>query len=109
MVTVSCIGTFASLFALMAKRQETPTNYILLGIFTLLESYAIGVVVTFYKVPSVVEAFLLTVGIFIGLTMYTLQSKKDFSSWHAPAMMGLWTLLIASMIQILMPVPAIHL
>jgi len=108
MMTISFIGTFASLMALMWKRQETPINYILLAIFTLLESYAIGVVVTFYKVPSVIEAFLLTVGLFVGLTMYTLQSKKDFTSWHAPAVMCLWTLLIASFIQVIFPVPAMH-
>lgn len=109
MLTLCFIATFGSLFALMAKRQETPTNYILLGVFTLLESYSVGVVVTFYKVPSVVEAFLLTVGLFIGLTVYTLQSKKDFSSWHAPAVMCLWGLLVASIIQVIIPVPAIHL
>ncbi|XP_005093726.1 protein lifeguard 4 [Aplysia californica] len=108
MMTLSFVGTFGSLFALMWKRQETPTNYILLGVFTLMEAYAIGVVVTFYKVPSVIEAFMLTVGLFVGLTLYTLQSKKDFTSWHAPAMMCLWTLFIASLIQILLPVSAMH-
>lgn len=109
MMTIALIGTFGSLFALMWKRQETPTNYILLGVFTLMEAYSIGVIVTFYKVPSVVEAFMLTVGLFIGLTLYTLQSKKDFTSWHAPAMMCLWTLFVVSMIQIIIPVPAMHL
>merc|ERR1711962_295395 len=106
---MALIGTFGSLFALMWKRQETPTNYIFLGVFTLMEAYSIGVIVTFYKVPSVVEAFMLTVGLFMGLTLYTLQSKKDFTSWHAPAMMCLWTLFIVSMIQILIPVPVMHL
>ena len=33
MMLVSLIGTFCSLFALMWKRQETPTNYILLAVF----------------------------------------------------------------------------
>jgi hypothetical protein len=33
MMLVSFIGTFASLFGLMWKRQETPTNYILLAVF----------------------------------------------------------------------------
>ncbi|XP_059167903.1 protein lifeguard 4-like [Physella acuta] len=108
MLTVSIFGTFGVLLALMWKRQETPTNYILLGIFTLMESYAIGVVVTFYKVPSVIEAFLLTIGLTIGLTLYTLQSKKDFTSWHAPAVMCLYVLLLASLIQMILPIPAVH-
>ncbi|RUS84896.1 hypothetical protein EGW08_007365 [Elysia chlorotica] len=109
MMTISLFGTIGVLFGLMWKRHETPTNYILLGLFTLMEAYCIGVIVTFYKVPSVVEAFLLTMGLTIGLTLYTLQSKKDFTSWHAPAVMALYSLLVVSFIQILFPVPALHL
>ncbi|GFO06307.1 protein lifeguard 4-like isoform x1 [Plakobranchus ocellatus] len=109
MMTVSLFGTLGILLALMWKRHETPTNYILLGVFTLMEAYCIGVIVTFYKVPSVVEAFLLTLGLTVGLTMYTLQSKKDFTSWHAPATLCLYTLLLVSFIQILIPVPIVHL
>ncbi|CAL1533344.1 unnamed protein product [Lymnaea stagnalis] len=109
MLTLSIFATFGVLFALMWKRHETPINYILLGIFTLMESYAIGVVVTFYKVPSVIEAFLLTIGLTVGLTIYTLQSKKDFTSWHAPAVMCLYALVLASFIQMILPVPFFHL
>ena len=39
MLMVSLIGTFGSLFALMWKRQETPTNYILLAVFVRLSFY----------------------------------------------------------------------
>ncbi|KAK3769647.1 hypothetical protein RRG08_004899 [Elysia crispata] len=108
MMTMSLFGTLGVLFALMWKRHETPTNYILLGVFTLMEAYCIGVIVTFYKVPSVVEAFLLTLGLTIGLTLYTFQSKKDFTSWHAPAVMCLYSLIVVSFIQILIPVPIVH-
>uniref|UniRef100_A0A2C9LZW8 Uncharacterized protein n=1 Tax=Biomphalaria glabrata TaxID=6526 RepID=A0A2C9LZW8_BIOGL len=101
MLTISIFATFGILLALMWKRHETPTNYILLGLFTLMESYAIGVVVTFYKVPSVIQAFLLTIGLTVGLTIYTLQSKKDFTSWHAPAVMCLYALVLASLIQVI--------
>ncbi|GFR99316.1 transmembrane BAX inhibitor motif-containing protein 4 [Elysia marginata] len=44
MMTVSLFGTLGILFALMWKRHETPTNYILLGAFTLMEAYSIGVI-----------------------------------------------------------------
>ncbi|KAK6995262.1 protein lifeguard 4 [Biomphalaria glabrata] len=108
MLTISIFATFGILLALMWKRHETPTNYILLGLFTLMESYAIGVVVTFYKVPSVIQAFLLTIGLTVGLTIYTLQSKKDFTSWHAPAVMCLYALVLASLIQVFFPIPALH-
>ncbi|BFZ08765.1 hypothetical protein BsWGS_11804 [Bradybaena similaris] len=109
MLTLSLFGTIGVLFALMWKRHETPTNYILLGIFTLMEAYAVGVIVTFYKVPSVVEAFTLTLGLTVGLVLYTLQSKRDFSSWHAPATMALYGLILASLMQVFLPIPAVHL
>merc|ERR1711993_19953 len=44
-------GTLMSLVlivALMVKRKETPTNFYLLGAFTLCEAYTIGTVVTFF-------------------------------------------------------------
>ena len=38
---------------------------------------------TFYDQVLVLEAFVLTVATTMALTMYTLQSKKDYSSWGA--------------------------
>ncbi|XP_067685249.1 protein lifeguard 4-like [Haliotis asinina] len=103
MMTVSLFGTFIVIFALMWKRHETPTNYILLGVFTLLEAYTIGVIVTFYTVSSVIEAFVLTLGVFVVLTLYTLQSKRDFSAWGASLFSFLWILILAGFMQILFP------
>lgn len=39
--------------------------------------------VTFYQVHSVLQAFVLTMAVTIALTVYTLQSKRDFSSMGA--------------------------
>ena len=41
------------------------------------------IVVTFYEVHSVIEAFMLTFAVTSALTVYTLQSKRDFSSMRA--------------------------
>ena len=38
---------------------------------------------TFYDQVLVLEAFVLTVATTMALTMYTLQSKRDYSSWGA--------------------------
>jgi len=40
-------------------------------------------VVTCYTLNSVLEAFALTCAVTIALTVYTLQSKRDFSAWGA--------------------------
>ncbi|XP_074646857.1 protein lifeguard 4-like [Tubulanus polymorphus] len=95
--------TFVLIFALMLKRNETPTNYILLAAFTLAESYLIGTIVTFYDKVIVLEAFVLTLAVTSALTVYTLQSKKDFSSWGAGLFAVLWVLILAGLIQMFFP------
>jgi len=39
--------------------------------------------VSFYDVSIVLQAFILTTAVFLGLTAYTLQSKRDFSRFGA--------------------------
>lgn len=103
MLLVAFIGTIGMLMALMVKRLETPTNYILLAGFTVFEAYSVGVVVTFYQVHSVIEAFILTFAVTVSLTAYTLQSKRDFSSWGAGLFSALWILIIAGILQLFFP------
>lgn len=105
MLLVAIIGSLGLLIALMVYRQETPTNYILLALFTLFEAYSVGVVVTFYEVHSVIEAFMLTFAVTSALTVYTLQSKRDFSSMRAGLFAALWILIIAGMLQLFFPSP----
>ena len=45
--------------------------------------------VTFYDVYVVLQAFILTCAVFLGLTVYTLQSKRDFSKFGAGSVMYL--------------------
>ncbi|KAL8585448.1 hypothetical protein ACOMHN_024609 [Nucella lapillus] len=103
MLMLSLIGTFASLMGLMWKRQETPTNYILLAVFTMMEAYAVGVVVTLYEVSSVVEAFVLTLAVTAGLTAYTLQTKRDFTVHYGCLFSLLWILILAGFMQVFFP------
>ena len=48
---------------------------------TVVQAYTVGVVVTFYDVAIVVQAFFLTAAVVVGLTAFTFQSKRDFSGW----------------------------
>lgn len=103
------IGTLISLLSMIAWREETPTNYILLAVFTLFGSVCINAVVTYFQIPYAVEALLLTIGLFIGMILYTLQSETGFSSLRAPAFMCIWSLLVAMVIQTMTPIPDYHL
>ncbi|KAG2203923.1 hypothetical protein INT47_007506 [Mucor saturninus] len=103
MLIVSMIGTLGVLFALFWKARSFPLNYGLLAIFTLLEAHAVGTIVTFYKQTIVLQALLITLGVFIGLTLFTLQSKWDFTGLGPFLYAGIWILLIAGIVQIFLP------
>ncbi|KAI8885843.1 UPF0005-domain-containing protein [Backusella circina FSU 941] len=103
MLIVSMLGSLGMIFALAWKARSYPTNYVLLSIFTLLEAHAIGTLVTFYNQTLVLKALVITLGVFIGLTLFTLQSKWDFSGLAPFLMAGIWILIIAGLVQIFFP------
>lgn len=76
------------------KRHSYPTNLLFLSGFTLLEAYTISVVVSFYKTSIVLNAVLLTAGIFVFLTAFACQTKYDFTSWMPYLFGGLWGLIL---------------
>ena len=44
-----------------------------------MEAFTLGIVTAFYDNRIVLQALLITTGVFLGLTLFTLQSKYDFS------------------------------
>uniref|UniRef100_G3MNV1 Transmembrane BAX inhibitor motif-containing protein 4 n=2 Tax=Amblyomma TaxID=6942 RepID=G3MNV1_AMBMU len=99
MVMGAFLMSMALLLALMVKRRETPTNYFLLTAFTFVQAFTVAVVVSFYDQMAVLQAFLLTMGVTGGLTLYTFQSKRDFSTWGAGLYAFLMVLLMGSLLQ----------
>uniref|UniRef100_A0A8C4QIR9 Transmembrane BAX inhibitor motif containing 4 n=1 Tax=Eptatretus burgeri TaxID=7764 RepID=A0A8C4QIR9_EPTBU len=87
------VTSLGLIVALHVKRHQHPTNLFLLLAFTLVEAFTVGVVVTLYDVAVVIQAFVLTIVTFVGLTAFTLQSKRDFSTWGTGLFVGLCMLL----------------
>lgn len=100
LMVTALIASFVVMIALFLKRRDAPANYILLGLFTVIEAYTVGVIVTFYDKFVVLEAFGLTAAVTLSLTAYTLQSKRDFSGWAAGLFSVLWVIIIAGFLQI---------
>ncbi|XP_043093039.1 protein lifeguard 4 [Puntigrus tetrazona] len=99
LVLISAIGSLILLLALAVYRHQHPINLYLLFGFTLLESLSVATAVTFYEYTIVLQAFVLTSAVFLGLTAYTFQSKRDFSKLGASLFAGLWILIIASFMR----------
>ncbi|XP_073694148.1 protein lifeguard 4-like [Garra rufa] len=100
LVLVSAIGSLILLLALAVYRHQHPVNLYLLFGFTLLESLSVATAVSFYEYTIVLQAFVLTSAVFLGLTAYTFQSKRDFSKLGASLFAGLWILIIASFLRL---------
>uniref|UniRef100_A0A8C8FAE5 Protein lifeguard 4 n=1 Tax=Oncorhynchus tshawytscha TaxID=74940 RepID=A0A8C8FAE5_ONCTS len=98
-VLVSAIGSLVLIIALAFYRHQHPINLYLLAAFTLLESVSVATAVTFYEYSIVLQAFFLTAAVFLGLTAYTFQSKRDFSKLGAGLFSGLWILIIAGFMK----------
>ncbi|XP_039625650.1 protein lifeguard 4 [Polypterus senegalus] len=99
-VLIAALGSLGLIVALSIYRLQHPTNlYLLLG-FTLSEAVTVATAVTFYEHVIVLQAFVLTVAVFLGLTAYTLQSKRDFSKLGAGLFACLWILIIASFMRL---------
>ncbi|KAH0431050.1 hypothetical protein CcaCcLH18_07355 [Colletotrichum camelliae] len=94
LVWVSLIGSIVFMLLTYWKRKSYPTNLLFLGLFTLTEAYTISVIVSFYKTEIVLNAVVLTAGIFVFLTLFACQTKYDFTSWMPYLFGALWGLVL---------------
>jgi len=96
-------GTLVNLGVLYWKRHSHPLNLVLLSTFTILEAFTLGVVVAFSETSVVLQALLITLGVFLGLTLFTLQSKYDFSGMAPFLFGGLFALLSTGLVGVFIP------
>lgn len=85
------------------KRKSYPTNLLFLAGFTFLEAYSVSVIVSFYNASIVLNAVVLTAGIFVFLTAFACQTKYDFTSWMPYLFGGLWGLIMFSFMAMFFP------
>jgi len=110
--SLTWIGLFASfgmLLALMAYKDQHPTNAKLLFAWTLVEAYTIGVICASYTAAGqgilVVEALVLTLSVFAILTLFTFQSKVDWSFMGAGLSSALWILIFWGFFSMMFGMP----
>jgi hypothetical protein len=96
-------GIFINLGLLFWKRHEHPLNLILLSTFTLLEAFTLGVMCAYVNNTIVLQALLITLGVFLGLTVFTFQSKYDFSGMGPWLFGGLIALCMTGIVGIFIP------
>ncbi|TFK70571.1 hypothetical protein BDN72DRAFT_766309 [Pluteus cervinus] len=100
---VPLFGTLINLGLLYWKRHSHPLNFVLLSTFTLMEAFTLGVVVAFFDNVVVLQALLITLGVFLGLTLFTFQSKYDFSGMGPFLFGALIALMMTGFVGVFIP------
>ncbi|KAI5680225.1 hypothetical protein M9H77_01452 [Catharanthus roseus] len=103
---VLIITPFIVLCPLYYYYQKHPVNYLLLGVFTIALSFAIGLTCAYTKGKVILESVILTTVVVVSLTLYTFWAAKrghDFN-FLGPFLFGaVMVLMLFALIQILFP------
>lgn len=102
-VWISLLGSMVFMMLTYWKRHSYPTNLMFLSAFTLLEAYTVSVIVSFYSAGVVLNAVVLTAGIFVFLTAFACQTKYDFTSWMPYLFGALWGLVLFGFMSFFLP------
>ncbi|XP_072821128.1 protein lifeguard 2 isoform X2 [Vicugna pacos] len=81
-------------------RRQVPANYILLGLFTILQGLMLGTVSVFYNAEEVLWATGTTALVTLSLTLFALQTKWDFTLLNGMLFALLFVLVIYGILLI---------
>lgn len=104
---ISIFGALGFMLATFWKRKSYPSNLLFLSAFTITEAYSISVVTSFYDARVIVQALVLTLGMFVALTLFACQTKYDFSQWQSYLFGGLWFLILFGFVAMFLPFSSI--
>ena len=109
----SVILEFILLFGLYIAKNKTPLNLILLFAFTFMTGFTLAPTLAFYiaaKMGYVIgEAFALTAVAFGGLTIFAMNTKRDFTTMGKILFISLIVLIVAGIINIFWHQPLLQL
>ncbi len=100
---ITMLATFAPLIIALKVRDAFPANIGLVLLFTFIEGVALSPIMFFYARDQpglITQAGLLTGSTFGVLTLYAWFSRRDFSAMGAFFTIGLWVLIVASVINL---------
>jgi FtsH-binding integral membrane protein len=82
LILLAMVGTIVIPCLVCCKEdlfRQVPTNYIILGVFTLLESYIVGFICGLTNPRVVFMAAFMTLAMVTGLTVYAMTTKTDLT------------------------------
>ena len=95
---VTLIGFWFSGSLMNKVKPETAAMGFL--VLSALEGLVLSVVFRAYAMPSITSAFITTAGTFGVMSVYGIYTKRDLSEWRTFLMMGLWGVIIGSIVNL---------
>lgn len=108
---VSVFGTIVTICVMScceSAMRSSPTNYIFLFAFTAFEAIMIGFVSSVFTWQSLMLAVGVLGLIFVGLTVYSFNTSRDFTGYGPYAFVALFALCIFGLLIGLLPAFGIH-
>ncbi|XP_053208758.1 protein lifeguard 1-like [Panonychus citri] len=93
LITLACCGV----------HRTYPANIVCLGIFTLCESFMLGIISASKSGPIVMYAVIVTTVIVIGLTLFAFQTKIDFTMYSGIMFVVLMVFMLFGFIAMFFP------
>ncbi|MBB3701415.1 Bax inhibitor-1 family protein [Flammeovirga yaeyamensis] len=82
------------------NRMSSATATVLFILYSALTGATLSSIFYIYDINSIVSTFFITAGTFVGMSVYGMTTKKDLSSWGSLLIMGLFGIIIASIVNI---------
>ena len=92
-----------------SARHSHPTNLFLLAGFTAAEGVLVGAITSQYQMQAILLAVALTALITVGLTVYAMQTKRDFTMQGGLLLTLLLTLVFTGLFAAFTHSPVMHL
>lgn len=95
--------TMISMACCEGVRRKAPMNFIFLGLFTLAQSFIMGVSASRFGAVEVMMAAGITAAVCLGLTLFAFQTKWDFTVMGGVLMVAMIILLLFGIVAIFIP------
>lgn len=104
------IGEFALVFFLSAKIMTLSPTAATLGFaaYAVLNGVTLSLIFLAYTGASIASSLFITAGTFAGMSIYAVTTKRDLSSLGHYLIMGLWGIIIASVVNMFLKSSALY-
>ena len=100
-VMLVCWGVIFTTVILLAfcrnVARTSPGNYVILSLLTLAMSWAVGTTASFFRAEEVIMAVGITLAMTVGLTIFSFQTRYDFTYKHGFLLIALIALIFFGM------------